>query len=344
MVRDQFYNGNLKQERSAVVLRLSPSWFRFGSLEILSKNQEYELLQQLVDFVIKHHFRHIDVDDKNRVLEMYSDIVTATANMIASWQSVGFVHGVMNTDNFSLLSLTIDYGPFQFMDAYDPELVPNTSDDEHRYSYEKQPDVGAYNLDKLKLALYPILSTSQRQQINIVFLGYVPLYKDKFMKLFRKKLAIDDINETDVDFVRQLLYMMEMTRSDFTMTFRDLGDWTLIDMKAMFIPNKLWSLQKLKRHKDFKKWIKVYIKKLEREGVSDAKRRDILRDVNPRYVLRNWMAQQAIEGVERGDFTVLKTIQRILQTPFKESDEAEKAGFAKEPPPWAQDIRVSCSS
>ena len=134
--RDQFYNGNFKKERAAVVLRLAQSWFRFGSLEILTFSNEINLLRQLVDFIIKHHFSDIDVTDSSRYLELFSTVGDKTAYLMAKWQSLGFTHGVCNTDNFSILSITIDYGPFGFMDEYNPRFVPNTSDDEGRYSYE----------------------------------------------------------------------------------------------------------------------------------------------------------------------------------------------------------------
>ena len=140
VMRDQFYDGHPKYERGAVVLRLAPSWFRIGSLEILTENREVQLLKQLVDFVIQHHFPEINPDGKDRYLEFYSTVLRQTVDMIVKWQSVGFTHGVCNTDNYSLLSITIDYGPFGFLDEYDPGFIPNTSDDEGRYDYQKQPE------------------------------------------------------------------------------------------------------------------------------------------------------------------------------------------------------------
>ncbi|KAK2179686.1 hypothetical protein NP493_477g01008 [Ridgeia piscesae] len=153
--RDQFYTGHRQAEPTAVVLRLAKSWFRIGSLEILARNDENDLLKSLADFVIEHHFQSISLTDPDRYLAFYSEIVTETAELVARWQAVGFTHGVCNTDNFSLLSITIDYGPFRFMDDYAPHMVPNTSDDEHRYSYERQPGAGRYNLDMLRRALEP---------------------------------------------------------------------------------------------------------------------------------------------------------------------------------------------
>ncbi|XP_049913182.1 protein adenylyltransferase SelO-like isoform X2 [Epinephelus moara] len=164
--RDQFYNGNVKTERGAVVLRLAKSWFRIGSLEILAQSGEINLLRKLVDFVIDEYFFSISQDDPDKYLVFYSTVVNETAHLIARWMSVGFAHGVCNTDNFSLLSITIDYGPFGFMESYNPNFVPNTSDDEGRYSIGAQANVGLFNLEKLLLALSPVLSTNQQKEFQ----------------------------------------------------------------------------------------------------------------------------------------------------------------------------------
>ncbi|KAK3699572.1 hypothetical protein QZH41_014270 [Actinostola sp. cb2023] len=155
--RDMFYDGHPKQEKAAVVLRVAKSWFRIGSLEILTERGEIELLRKLVDFIIEQHFEDIK-DDNNKYLNFFSKVVTMTSDMIAQWQSVGFVHGVCNTDNFSLLSITIDYGPFGFLDEYDKDFIPNSSDDEGRYSFRNQPSIGLFNLEKLLDAMSPILN------------------------------------------------------------------------------------------------------------------------------------------------------------------------------------------
>ena len=159
-----FYDGNLKMERGAVVLRLAPSWFRFGSFEILALQGENETLRQLFDFVIENNFPHIkeanpDSEDvSDRALSLLAEVTESTAKMIARWMSVGFAHGVMNTDNMSIVSVTIDYGPFGFVDAYDPHFIPNSSDDGGRYDLQNQPSVGLWNLAKLARALFPLIS------------------------------------------------------------------------------------------------------------------------------------------------------------------------------------------
>ena len=169
--RDMFYDGNMKLEKAAVVLRLAPTWFRMGSFEILSRHGELKELKTLVEFVLRENFPHLierspdNFDDQ--VLSLYAEITDDTAKMIAHWMAVGFVHGVMNTDNLSLKSITIDYGPFGFLDEYDPHYIPNTSDDMGRYDLQNQPSIGYWNLEKLAKSLTPILASKNNLEENI---------------------------------------------------------------------------------------------------------------------------------------------------------------------------------
>lgn len=345
VVRDQFYNGKPRTERAAVVLRLAPSWFRIGSLEILAKNKELELLQQLLDFVIKNHFPQVDIKDKDRYLALYSTIVSQTAQLVAKWQSVGFTHGVCNTDNFSLLSITIDYGPFGFMDEYNPRFVPNTSDDEGRYSYENQPDVGYFNLEKLGDALKPVLIRSQVKQLQNILKGYERIYKDKFMELFRRKLGLLTIDEDDENLVAVFLKIMEDTKADFTMSFRELGE---IDLREILntkeVPKKYWALTSMADHEWFWNWVDKYKIRLKQEGIDEATRQILMNKTNPRYILRNWMAQEAIEWANNNDFSGVQELLRVLEHPTDWDPEAEWAGYASLPPDWSKSLKVSCSS
>ncbi|KAG8009591.1 Selenoprotein O [Nibea albiflora] len=225
VMRDQFYNGNVKTERGAVVLRLAKSWFRIGSLEILSQSGEIDLLRKLLNFVIDEHFSSISSDDPDKYLVFYSTVVNDTAHLIAQWMSVGFAHGehliclniyhslyqhllisavfiiittgVCNTDNFSLLPITIDYGPFGFMESYNPDFVPNTSDDEGRYSIGAQASVGVFNLEKLLTALSPVLTKKQQKEANVILKGYVHIYQTRFHQLFKAKLGLLGDEEGD---------------------------------------------------------------------------------------------------------------------------------------------------
>ncbi|XP_060571213.1 protein adenylyltransferase SelO-like [Ruditapes philippinarum] len=351
VTRDQFYNGNFKTERAAVVLRLAKSWFRIGSLEILTISNEISLLRSLVDFIIKNYFPNIDLNDTGKYLAFFQEVVEQTAFMIALWQSVGFTHGVCNTDNFSILSITIDYGPFGFVEGYDPKFVPNTSDDDGRYSYEKQPDVGKFNLNKLRLALLPLLNKKQAKEAVMILNGYADVYKFNFMKLFYSKLgfkSITSFNEDDEQFIAILLKIMEDTKADFTMTFRELSEISLETLSDLIkqdnIPEKWWALNVLSNHDWFSKWLKIYINKLKEENISESARQNIMLKVNPRYILRNWIAQTAIEKTEQNKFDELKFVLEVLKKPYTYNERAEEKGFASPPPTWARKLRVSCSS
>ncbi|XP_064300902.1 protein adenylyltransferase SelO isoform X1 [Phalacrocorax carbo] len=343
--RDQFYNGNIKTERGAIVLRLAKSWFRIGSLEILAHSGELDLQRRLLDFIIQEHFPSIAMNDSDRYLEFFSTVVSETADLIALWMSVGFAHGVCNTDNFSLLSITIDYGPFGFMDSYDPNFVPNTSDDERRYKIGNQANVGLFNLSKLLQALNPLLDPRQKQLASQILEGYGEHYYSRFTELFRTKLGLLGENKNDNYLIAFLLKLMEDTKADFTMTFRQLSEITEDQLKELCIPEEFWALQDLGKHKLFSEWVTMYLLRLNRnKGDSDTKRRTRMTTVNPRYILRNWMAESAVQKADLNDFSEVHLLQQVLQHPFQRQQAAEKAGYSLRPPAWAKDLKVSCSS
>lgn len=264
-MRDQFYNGSIKKERGAVVLRLAKSWFRIGSLEILTKSGELDLLRKILDFVIEEHFTSITKNDPDKYVAFFSTVVNETAHMIAQWMSVGFAHGVGNTDNFSLLSITIDYGPFGFMEAYNPNFVPNSSDDEERYSIGAQANVGLFNLEKLLEALYPVLNPSQQSWAKHVLKGYPQIYQKRFQELFIAKLGLEEQDESDDGYlIAFLLKMMEDTRADFTMTFRQLSEVSALQLQSGSIPKEMWALQDLSMHEFFSEWVNMYLPRLQR--------------------------------------------------------------------------------
>ncbi|XP_046360268.2 protein adenylyltransferase SelO, mitochondrial-like [Haliotis rufescens] len=344
VTRDQFYDGHPQTERGAIVLRVARTWFRFGSLELLAHKGETDLLEQLADFVIRSYFPSVDSAGGDKYLAFYSEVVTATADMIAKWQSVGFAHGVCNTDNFSLLSITIDYGPFGFLDEYNPKFIPNTSDDEGMYSFERQPDVGMFNLNKLREALQPLLSDKQKADMLVVYNGYADVYKNKFMEIFRKKLGLISFDIDDEQLVAVLLKMMEDTKSDFTMTFRQLGEISLFDLENSNIDGKYWALRTLQKHDWFSRWVQIYAERTKTTNISEIKRQTLMNSNNPRYVLRNWMAQNAISLADKNSFEEVQKVLRVLRNPFTLQQEAEQSGFADLPPYWASSLKVSCSS
>ncbi|KAL7887681.1 hypothetical protein AOLI_G00054020 [Acnodon oligacanthus] len=343
--RDQFYNGSVKRERGAVVLRLAPSWFRIGSLEILAKAGELDVLRTLLNFVIKQHFAVIKPNDPNKYVTFFSVVVNETARMIAKWMSVGFAHGVCNTDNFSLLSITIDYGPFGFMETYNPNFVPNSSDDEGRYSIGAQANVGLFNLQKLLEALHPVLSPDQREQAEHILREYPQIYHRRFHELFKGKLGLLGNEEDDAYLIAFLLKIMEDSGADFTMTFRQLSEVTLLQLQNNSITQAMWALWDLSSHEYFSDWVSLYLQRLRSQsGDSDEHRQRRMRAVNPRYVLRNWMAESAIRKAENNDFSEVELLQQILTKPFVKQERPESAGYSSRPPAWASQLRVSCSS
>ncbi|CAL1533271.1 unnamed protein product, partial [Lymnaea stagnalis] len=345
VMRDQFYDGHPVPERAAIVLRVAPSWFRIGSLEILAQSSERDLLQLLLDHIISTHYKTIDLNDPDKYLHLFQSVVESTAELIAQWQSVGFTHGVGNTDNFSLLSITIDYGPFGFLDHYNPKYVPNTSDEEGRYNYENQPQIGYYNLEKLLFSIESLFEKSQYKTAQIILNGYFEVYKDKFVKLFAKKLGLSSIHQAeDGNFVEMFLKILKESGADFTMTFRQLGETHFDKLVTEKFHDNGWALNKIIQHSLYQDFLKLYKSRLDSEGTTDGQRQKMMNAHNPRYILRNWMAQNAIASAEKDDFTQVQKIYEILKSPFMYQQEAEDLGYAREPPSWAAHIKVSCSS
>ncbi|XP_011369325.1 uncharacterized protein LOC105299339, partial [Pteropus vampyrus] len=334
--RDQFYNGNVAKERGAVVLRVAKSWFRIGSLEILAHDSELDLLRTLLDFIIQEHFPSVNVKEPNRYVDFFSIVVSETAQLIALWMSVGFAHGVCNTDNFSLLSITIDYGPFGFMEAYNPDFVPNTSDDERRYKIGNQANIGMFNLNKLLQALNPLLDPGQKQ------LGR--------LGLLQQPSILPDGSPTD--FHSQMLWGLFFLVLIFWAGEPSVGVRPLTpqgDRYSQDIPLcytwQFWALETISKHKLFPAWVSQYLLRLKSNmNDSDSERRKRMTTVNPRYVLKNWMAESAVQKAERNDFSEVHLLQQVLQHPFQKHSAAEKAGYASPTPSWAKDLRVSCSS
>ncbi|XP_034428872.1 protein adenylyltransferase SelO-like [Hippoglossus hippoglossus] len=342
--RDKFYNGNVKTERGAVVLRLAKSWFRIGSLEILAQSGETDLLRKLLNFVIDEHFPSISSNDPDKYLVFYSTVVNETAHLIGQWMSVGFAHGVCNTDNFSLLSITIDYGPFGFMESYNPNFIPNTSDDEGRYRIGAQADVGLFNLEKLLSALSPVFTHKQQEEAKIILKGFVNIYQMRIHQIFKAKLGLLGEEEEDSYLIPFLLQMMEDTESDFTMTFRQLSEVSHLQLHNRNFA-QMWALDDLSTHQHFSDWLNMYLLRISRQqNDGDVNRQNRMKNVNPRYVLRNWMAESAIRKAEMNDFSEVELLHHILSSPFVTQETAEEAGYAARPPSWAQRLKVSCSS
>lgn len=347
--RDMFYDGNMKLERGAVVLRLAPTWFRFGSFQILSKHNELDELNALVDFVLKENFPHIvELHPNSRddqILTLFREVCEDTAKMVAHWMSVGFAHGVMNTDNMSIKSITIDYGPYGFLDEYDPHYIPNSSDDMGRYDFQNQPSVALWNLQQLALALKSAITESRREDLTKPMEEYAKNYQKIFLDLFAKKLGLKTSKTSeDMELLAYLLKSLELKDADFTQSFRDLSEISLEDLIARKIPEGAWGLKKIMEEEHFQKFMDKYPARLEEENTLDDERMTRMQAANPRYILRNWLAQRAIELAEKDDFSEVDKLLRVLKKPFTIQKEAEEGGYAQPPPKWSKQLRVSCSS
>jgi len=344
VARDMFYDGRMKMEPCAVVLRIAPTWFRFGSFEILAKSNELEELRQLADFVLKQSFPHISETGDQGYLAMFQEVVEKTAELVAHWTSVGFAHGVLNTDNMSIASVTIDYGPFGFLDEYKPGFSPNHSDDDGRYDFQSQAGIGRWNLAKLATALRLLLGAGQQNTLETLLKGYWPAYEAKLMELWRAKLGLITEEEGDKALVELLLATMEVVEADFTQTFRDLAEVSMEDLEEQKIPSSAWGLTQCMKQKQMKEVLRQYVARLKKEEREDVARMEAMQGANPRYILRNWIAQRAIELAEEEDFSEVRFLLQLLQNPFSISKEAEAKGYASPPPKWSRKLAVSCSS
>ena len=297
-----------------------------------------------MDNIILKHFKSIPKDDPNKYLILYSTVVEETAEMIAQWQSIGFAHGVMNTDNMSIMSVTIDYGPFGFLDAYNPNYIPNSSDDEGMYSYKNQPKIAFGNLKRLGDALIPLLAPDQISQLSFILTGYDTHFKTAYLKLFGKKLGFQSFKFEDENIVSLLLEMMANHKADFTMSFWELGNVSMEALEAKKLPRDFWGLKKIIKNEKFSEFVQLYKTRLQDDGVTEDTRQSTMAASNPRYVLRNWIAQKTIEQVEEGNFHALDETLEILKNPFKIKKNAENKGYSLSPPDWSKSLKVSCSS
>lgn len=325
-------------ETAAVLTRVAPSFLRFGHFEHFGHSGRLHELGQLLNLAIDQ-FEPQCRESPNPALAWLEAVARKTASLIAHWQSLGFCHGVLNTDNLSILGLTLDYGPFGFMDAFDPGHVCNHSDDYGRYAYDNQPDIGYWNLHALAHALTPLLPDAQAGLAAIAV--YVPTFTQQWHQRFADKLGLAQREADDEKLISDWLALMAASATDFTLCFRELAEVTCAD--AAREGNARSALRDLFHDQDaLTAWLRRYGQRLERETSIDEERSARMRQVNPRFVLRNHLCEQAIERARMGDFSVTSRLHKVLQTPFE--DQPDNADLAALPPPWAKDICVSCSS
>ena len=316
-------------ERGAMLMRLAESHVRFGHFEHFYYRREPLKVQQLADYVIRHHWPHLQ-NEADKYLLWFSDVVTRTAEMIACWQTVGFAHGVMNTDNMSILGLTMDYGPYGFLDDFQPGFICNHSDYQGRYSFDNQPSVGLWNLQRLAQSLSPFIDVDA---LNDALDEYQEVLLQQYGKLMRRKLGLMRQEKGDNTLLNGLFTLMAKEGSDYTRTFRMLGQTerqsTASPLRDEFIDRQA-----------FDQWFALYRERLQLEDADDAARQTQMNAVNPAMILRNWLAQRAIEQAEQGDYAELHRLHEALRTPFAERDD----DYVSRPPDWGKRLEVSCSS
>ncbi|THB82381.1 YdiU family protein [Pantoea allii] len=317
-------------ERGAMLMRISPSHLRFGHFEHFFYSQQQEKVQQLADYAIRHHWPHLE-EEADRYQQWFTDIVLRTVRLIALWQSVGFAHGVMNTDNMSILGLTIDYGPFGFLDDYQPDFICNHSDYQGRYSFENQPMIGMWNLNRLAHALSGLLTT---QQLRTALSAYEPELMRVWGERMRAKLGLLTQQSSDNQILTDLLTLMTQEHSDYTLTFRLLSETQQAESRSPLRDEFI-------DREAFDGWYQRYRSRLMDEQVSDAERQAVMKVSNPAVILRNYLAQQAIEEAERGEQGTLARLHQALQQPFSDETAAE---YRQRPPDWGKTLEVSCSS
>jgi uncharacterized protein YdiU (UPF0061 family) len=321
-------------ETAAVVVRMAPTFIRFGSFEHWYYKQRPEELKQLADYVIERFYPALR-DEENPYAALLEEVTRRTARMIAHWQAVGFMHGVMNSDNMSILGLTLDYGPFGFMDGFDANQICNHSDEHGRYSYANQPQIGHWNCYALAQALLPLIGEVELTQEALDV--YQPEFARHIDLLLHAKLGLTTTQEADRELLDRLFAILQANHTDFTIFFRRLGGLRSggpeqdEPLRDLFVDRSA-----------FDHWAEAYRARLRSENSDDAARKLAMDQVNPKYVLRNYMAQVAIQKAQNKDFSEVERLLTLLEHPFDEQPENEQ--YASFPPDWSSQLSVSCSS
>jgi uncharacterized protein YdiU (UPF0061 family) len=320
-------------ETAAVLVRMAPTFVRFGSFELFASRRQTAELQLLADYVIEREFPHA-ARGPSRYVRFFDEVVTRTAKLMAAWQAVGFAHGVMNTDNFSITGLTLDYGPYGFLEAYEPGFICNHTDAGGRYAFDQQPTIGLWNCYALANALTSLVPKADLQS---VLETYEPTYREAYLLRMRAKLGFVNVQSGDVDLLLDLLRLLAAEQADYTRFFRALCDIDSTSSPAddaaaaMFAQRDAWYA-----------WQHRYRARLGAETQPEPARRAAKRAANPKYVLRNYLVQIAIERAQTGDYSEIDRLHDVLRRPF--DDQPEHAALADAPPDWARLISVSCSS
>ncbi|HEX8376779.1 MAG TPA: YdiU family protein [Pedobacter sp.] len=345
VMRDMFYNGNPGYEPGAIVMRVAPSFLRFGNFEIFAATNEIENLRKLTDWTIERYYPHIT--GENKVVSWISEVVEKTASLMVEWLRVGFVHGVMNTDNMSILGLTIDYGPFSFLDDYDPDFTPNTTDlPGRRYAFSKQASIGYWNLGCLANAIAPLVP-DQGKLVEAVE-SYEDIFWAKYYEMMGKKLGLDRVNENDITLIDSFEKTLAALKPDMTIFYQLLGKLTEnLDTESAVLnhfQDSFYNQPTSSLSKSLLGLITTYTSRLKENTFTREDSQQLMKENNPSFILRNYLLHQAIEELERGETALFQKLQNAMKNPYAESNDE----FLVKRPDWASQkagcSMLSCSS
>lgn len=341
VLRDVMYNGNAAYEKGAIVCRVAPSFIRFGNFEIYASQNDLATLKILLDFTITQYFPHLGAPSKETYLKFYAEVCKKTLDLMMHWQRVGFVHGVMNTDNMSILGLTIDYGPYGWLENFEQGWTPNTTDaGQKRYRYGNQPSIGLWNLTQLGNAIVPLIE--ETKPLEEILGKYQEDYLRKYYAQIAAKTGLTKIDEELKTLAIDLEALLEESEMDMTIFYRNLAKFDPADAPAFIgtLSDTSYAEDLLPFADKWSKWLTAYGQKIKKENADPVERIAAMNRQNPKYVLRNYMAQLAIDDADKGDYGLIEELYEMLKKPYDEQPEMER-WFTKRPE-WAKN-RVGCS-
>jgi len=351
VIRDMFYDGHPEAEPGAIVCRVAPTFLRFGNFELCTSRGDVALLKQLADYTLKHFFAELGAPSKETYAAFYQEVARRTARLIAHWQDVGFVHGVMNTDNMSILGLTIDYGPYGWVDDFNPGWTPNTTDaDQRRYRFGNQPPIGLWNVERLGAALMPLFEEDE-SLVERGLLEYQRTFGEEAGRRFAAKLGLSSLqDEADVALVNGCFAWLAAEETDMTRFFRGLSRVVTLAAAPTSMPpvvRETFYREVPEAHvAKGVEWLAAWWHRTRREDVAPAELARRMDAVNPKYVLRNWLAQEAIDASHAGDDSKVHALLDVMRRPF--DDQPGREEYAAKRPDWARSkpgcSALSCSS
>jgi uncharacterized protein YdiU (UPF0061 family) len=346
VMRDMFYDGNPEREHGAIVCRVAPSFLRFGNFQLPAQRGETALLNQLLDFTIARDYPELNDTGTALRLAWFYEVCQRTAVMVAHWMRVGFVHGVMNTDNMSILGLSIDYGPYGWLENYDPMWTPNTTDEGgRRYAYGQQPYIAQWNLARLAESLFSVIPDKAGLEAGLQI--YADTYAARFGQMLAAKFGIRELQDNDAEWINRCFDLMYASQVDMSLFFRNLANLDLINpdltvLQDAFYDSALYDSQQMA----WQAWLQTYVIRINTDNWDLAQRQNLMNSANPWFVLRNYLAQQAIDLANQGDYRRIMELLDVARNPYIE--QPRYAAFVAKRPEWARHkagcSMLSCSS